>query len=551
MDLSPEHLRAWMEAVEGEHFEFKAAERGFHSGRLAKYCAALANEGGGKMILGVTNERPRKVVGTSAFKQYERTRQGLLNSLHLRIEVEEIRHADGRVLVFHVPSRAVGTPVKHEGIYWMREGDSLVPMSEDRLREIFAESGHDFSADICSTASLGDLAPAAIEEFRRRWIAKSKNEALANLSPEQLLTDAEALLDGKPTYCALVLFGTRRALGRCLSQAEVVFEYRSSEAAGPAQDRREYRRGFFSFYDELWNTINLRNDKQHYQEGLFVLDVPTFSERPVREAILNAISHHDYLLGGSVFIRQYARRLEIVSPGGLPVGITLENMLDRQSPRNRRIADIFYKANLVERSGQGMDLMFRDAIRQSKPMPDFIGTDQYQVALTLHGTVQDPAFIRFLERVGQEKLATFATRDWQLLGCLSRGRRIPEACRSRVDRLLSLGVVERVRRGRFILSRRYYELAGRRGVYTRRKGLDRETKKELLLRHIRDNGDTGTPMGELLEVLPSLSREQIRYLLHELAQEGKLCLQGRGRAAKWFPCAPGAGSAPQSGEKPN
>jgi ATP-dependent DNA helicase RecG len=115
----------------------------------------------------------------------------------------------------------------------------------------------------------------------------------------------------------------------------------------------------------------LRNDKQDFQEGLFVNPIATFSERPVREAILNAVSHRDYQLGGSIFIRQYPRRLEIDSPGGLPFGITLENILDRQNPRNRRVAEIFTRCGLVERSGQGMNLIYEELIKQSKPAPDF------------------------------------------------------------------------------------------------------------------------------------------------------------------------------------
>ena len=69
-------------------------------------------------------------------------------------------------------------------------------MSEDRLRSIFAEAGHDFSADICASATMDDLDTVAIENFRQRWIHKSGNRGLATLSQEQLLNDAEALVDG-------------------------------------------------------------------------------------------------------------------------------------------------------------------------------------------------------------------------------------------------------------------------------------------------------------------------------------------------------------------
>jgi ATP-dependent DNA helicase RecG len=80
---------------------------------------------------------------------------------------------------------------------------------------------------------------------------------------------------------------------RHLAQAEIVFEYRSAETSGPAQQRLKFQRGFFAVYDDLWAAINLRNDVQHYQDGLFVLDIPTFDERSVREALLNAVSHRN------------------------------------------------------------------------------------------------------------------------------------------------------------------------------------------------------------------------------------------------------------------
>ena len=59
--MSPlfQKLQEWMDADEGEHLEFKEAKANFHFDKLLKYCAALANEGGGHFILGVTDKKPR------------------------------------------------------------------------------------------------------------------------------------------------------------------------------------------------------------------------------------------------------------------------------------------------------------------------------------------------------------------------------------------------------------------------------------------------------------------------------------------------------------
>lgn len=540
MSEQDDYLQALLNAKEGENLEFKEAKHSFDSETLAKYACALANEGGGEIVLGVTDKRPRKVVGSAAFSQPERTRSGLCQQLPLRIDFTEITAAKGRVLVFHIPSRPVGTPIKYKKIYWMRDGDSLVAMSEDRLRSIFAEAGHDFSADICPAARIEDLDEQAVEGFRRRWINKSGNQGLANITRQQLLADIEATLDGQVTYAALILFGNRQALGRYLGQSEVIFEYRSSEASGPAQQRKEFRLGFFSFYEELWQTINLRNDLQHFQDGLFVLDIPTFSERSVREAILNAVSHRDYQLGGSVFIRQYPRKLVIESPGGFPVGISIDNILDRQSPRNRRIADILTKCGLVERSGQGMNLMFEQSIQESKPVPVFTGTDRYQVVLTLSGQVQESAFLRFLEKIGKERLQLFNTQDFLLLDLIHREQPVPENLRPRLKTLVERGVVESIGRGRgvrFILARKYYSMVGKKGVYTRKKGLDREPNKELLVKHIKEDKSNGSRLQDLLQVLPSCTKGQIQALLKELKAEGRIHKVGTTRAALWFPDA--------------
>jgi len=533
-----EQLEELMTSKEGEHLEFKEARKNYHFETLVKYCAALANEGGGKIILGVTDKRPRGVVGSQAFRQPERTRSGLIEQLHLNIDFSIVSHPKGRVLIFNVPTHPIGNPVKYKGIYWQRQGDSLIAISEDRLRCIFAEAGHDFSADICASATMNDLDTVAIENFRKRWITKSGNQGLTTLTPEQLLNDAEALVDGGLTYAALILLGTPKALGRHLAQAEVIFEYRASDASGPAQQRKEFRQGFFSFYDELWNLINLRNDTQHFQSGLFVLDIPTFSERVVREAVLNAVSHRDYQLGGSVFIRQHPRRLVLESPGGFPVGITEQNILDRQLPRNRRIADIFAKCGLVERSGQGMNLMFELSIQESKPTPDFSGTDQYQVVLNLNGEVQDPRFLQFLEKVGREALELFSTADFLLLDHIHRERRVPDQLQSRLQSLVGKGVIERFGRGRgvkYILSHRYYKMVDEKGAYTRKKGLDRETNKALLLKHIKGNRGSGSRLKELMQVLPALSKDQVQKLVAELKKEGKIFKIGATKAALWYP----------------
>jgi len=542
MEISLEQLNQWIQSRENETLEFKEARQQYDADKLTRYCAALANEGGGHIILGVSDQIPRRVVGTRAFGNLEGIKAELFVALHIRVDASEIHHPDGRVVVFSIPPRPRGLPVLYKGASYMRAGEYLVAMTPDQLKRIFEEATPDFSAELCPKACLTDLDPQAIQRFRAMWQRKSGNQNLNVLSDEQLLTDAELVVNGQLTYSALVLFGTRQALGKHLAQAEVVFEYRATEASGPAHQRAEYRQGFFLFHDDLWSQINLRNDVQHYQAGFFIWDIPTFNEVVVREAVLNAISHRDYRFAGSVFVRQFPRRLEIVSPGGFPPGITQENVLWRQCPRNRRIAEAFAKCGLVERSGQGVRRMFEESIKESKPTPDFADTDDHQVSIVLRGEVQDPRFVQFLERIGRETLTTFATQDFLILDALRREETIGAAhLKRRLPTLMDQGVIERVGRGRgtrYILSRQLYTALEKTGTYTRVKGLDRDTNKALLLKHIRDNAEQGSRLHELRQVLPSLTGPQVQTLLVEMKGEGKVCVVGRTKSARWYSVLP-------------
>jgi len=484
--------------------------------------------------LGVTDQRPRKVVGSEAFNQPERTREGLINKLRIRVDFQLYEHENKKILVFEVASRPIGLPVQVDGVAWYYVGDSLVPMPPEVLRDIYAESGHDFSGDICIGATINDLDSKAIEEFRSKWVEKSGNNRIKNLSVEQLLIDCEAISDKGVTYAALILFGTRSALGRFLPQSEIVFEYRSSEASGPAQQRENMRVGFFTCYDRVWELINLRNDKQHYQEGLFIFDIPTFNERVAREALLNAVCHRNYQLSGSVFIRQYRDRLVVESPGGLPTGITLDNILYRQSPRNRRIAEIVALSGLVERAGQGMNLMYELCVKEAKHLPDFTGTDAYAVCLTLNGLIIDKEMVSVIKRIGNDQLEILSTDDFLVINALFHEQKLPNILNTRVKRLIDMGIVEHVGRSKYILSRKLYDATGKSGVHTRLKGLDRETNKALILAHIQNNSENGTPFREFEQVLPSHSRRQIRTLLSQLRKEERIRVEGNTKSARWF-----------------
>ena len=524
-----------IEAKEGEEFEFKEAKNSFEYDKLVKYACAISNRGGGYVVFGITDKRPRKVVGSRAFEQPERTRRGLIDKLRIGIDFKVFNEqSSDRVLVFKVSGRPIGVPVMADGIAWWRDGDSLVPMPAEEMRLIFNEAARDFSAEICDGASLDDISEDAVADFRERWIAKSNREDLRNCSLEQILRDCEALTSAGLTNAAVVLFGKREAVGRLLPQSEIIYEYRSSEEAGPADFRVEFRKGFFLGYEELWNQIAQRNTVQHYRDKFFIPDIPTFDEGIVRELILNAVSHRDYQLAPPVFVRQFAQRIEIDNPGGFPPDVNIENIIDRQSPRNRRIADIFSKCGLVERSGQGMNLIYNQSILQGKALPDFSGTDRLHVKVTHSGIVEDPALVAMMSKIGRETLRGFSTRDLLVVHNVRKKLPIPDSMHGHLEKLLELGIVERISHGKYILGRRYYQQTGHGGAYTRQKGLKTDAIKALILQHIGENDALGSPYSDFAEAFPAMARSSLQKILRDMRDENKIMVIGEKRGARWY-----------------
>ncbi|MCL2078954.1 MAG: putative DNA binding domain-containing protein [Oscillospiraceae bacterium] len=519
-------------APEGEHFEFKEAKNRYDFEEAVKYCCALANCGGGKLVLGISDKRPRKVVGSKAFEQPERTCKGMMDKLRVHVDFQLFNHENDRVLVFEIASRPVGLPVQADGVAWWRIGDSLVPMPEDVRRAIYAESGHDFSGEICKDLTIDDLDRNAIEIFRNKWAEYSSNKRIATLSVEQLLRDADIVNDKGVTYAALILLGRREPLLEYLPTAEVVFEYRPTEASGPANQREDFRIGFFNYYDRIWELTNLRNDKQHYQKQFAMLPVPTFNEIAVREALLNAVSHRDYQIKGSIFVRQYSRKLVIESPGGFLPGITPENILNRHAARNGRIAAVFQLCGLVERSGQGMNLIYEMSVKEAKPLPSFTGSDALFVKLTLDGQVIHPRMLALLKEIGNDRLSVMTTDDYLLLSALFREEDLRAVDPARFKHLAELEIVKfsehgvEPSNGGVILV-----IGGQSATIADRLPIENADRTQRVVDYMANHDNVTT--AQLADYL-GLSQRTVRNILKELLENGLVDRMGNYRHAKYI-----------------
>ncbi|MCX6689061.1 MAG: putative DNA binding domain-containing protein [Methanoregula sp.] len=209
MLIPPDIIDRWISGNEDEHCEFKEAKYAFDKNELTDYCIALANEGGGHLILGVTDLKPRIVIGSQAFHStLEELKHQLLQRIHFRVDVTEYYKDQKRIVIFHIPPRPIGTALQYQGRYLMRSGASLTSMTSEKIKEILSEGQIDFSAEICPKATIQDLDPNAIDILRKLWFKKSKDDEKLKKSDLEIIRDAELITpEGGITYAALILLG--------------------------------------------------------------------------------------------------------------------------------------------------------------------------------------------------------------------------------------------------------------------------------------------------------------------------------------------------------
>jgi ATP-dependent DNA helicase RecG len=538
IQTSSEQLDCLINRVEDCNIEFKKAAHNFDSRELRDYCAALANERGGKLLLGVQQKPDKKgdIIGTTVYQgTHNKLSNELLNELGIRVDVEEIFLSGKRVLVFHVPSRSTGSVIRSTGHYKipMRAGESLCEMDDQTLKSIMNETAPDFSARPVPTLTINDLEPAAIINLRRHCSEHVGNQNYSNCSEQQLLIDLGLMNDNAINYAGLILLGAKAPLDRLLPQAEIIFEWRQVPGKISHDFRKTWRQSFLTIIDEIWRELESRNIRTPFQEGFIQREVFAFDERSIREAVLNAVAHRDYSIGGQVvFITASPDGFLIESPGGFLPGITPENAVYSRAWRNQRLAEVFEKAGLVERSGQGLDFIFEKSIRSGKGTPDLTKSTLHSVKLFIPALLKDPEFILYLEKIINEQQIGFSFEEMMELENIREQVKVSDT--KFKGKFLSAGIIEKIGIGKgthYILAQKYYAHKNELGVHTMLSGLERDTYKELIMKHIKEKKQ-GTAR-QFQPAFKDLKPMDISNLLRELKTEGKIVRHGSKSHGYW------------------
>ncbi len=380
---------------------------------IAENLVAFANTEGGVIVVGLEAEGAASLVERVDIDRLLRHADDLYNPPVVVEHWEEIvREPSGRSLrsaleggnglggASQAPAYAIRVPRSTElhaladGRVLIRSGKVNRPLGGQEIQRLAsAKNTGDFETEAVPGASIDDFSREMIDEYLEKRAERTKRPHSGEVN--RMLAEIGAITtDGKPTVCGLLLFSEYPQ--RWLPQSGVVFakfvgKTPRGESGLAGYSRREELIGPVPrLIEATWNMVWGEMAISAVVKGLEREETFEYPQFAVREALVNAICHRDYRLRGRrIEVRMFSDRLEVISPGGLPGFITVENIKDEHFSRNPRLVGGLFHWGYIEELGLGIDRMI-EVMAQAGHSPPKFDARPYSFAVALHNERSQP-----------------------------------------------------------------------------------------------------------------------------------------------------------------
>lgn len=531
--------------AENEVVEFKEAKNGYDFSKLGKYFSALSNEANLKrqpaawLVFGV-NDR-RQVVGSNfrfARKDLDSLKEEIANKTTNRItivEIHEVQHAQGRVVLFEIPAAPKGLPIAFDGHYYGRDGEALSPLNLEEIERIRAQSTvEDWSAAIVPEAGLDDLDEDALAVARRNYRNKFPDKAaeVDVWDDMTFLNKAKLTIKGRITRAALLLLGKEEA-EHFLLPAEAKIRWLLKDNQGNDRDYALFGLPLLLAVDKVYAKI--RNLKYRYiRDGtLFPEEVDQYEPYAIREALNNCIAHQDYALAGRINVIEREESLAFTNLGSFVPGDVRRVVMEdapEEHYRNRFLVAAMFNLKMVDTAGGGIRKLFLFQRQRFFPMPDY-DLSANRVKVTLTGKVLDLDYARLLARDGGLSLP-------EIMGLDKVQKRQP--LDDDEERLLKARALIEGRKPNFYIAKPIAQRTGQKASYSKNRAFDKQYYLDLICKAVAEHGSlTRKDIDELLwNKLPDWMddkqrKNKVGNLIGELRRTSRIINRGSDAQPSW------------------
>ena len=332
---------------------------------------SFANTKGGTILIGVSDNGDIKGVqiGKETLKDWaNQISQASEPRIIPEIEIEEINRK--KIAVIRIKEFPI-KPVALKGRCLRRVKNSNRVMQPHEIAEMhFQSTGMSWDKLPLANASLESIAIEKIEKYIESTKGAGRRKIGSTEKPLQVLEKLELIKDGKPSWAAILLFHTHPQ--RLLSQAMIHCGKFKEETI--VIDDRMIEGSIIEQIEDAMDFIRKNINVRFVMTGKPVREeVWDYPLEALREAVINAVCHRDYTTPSNTEVRIYDNQLIVWNPGGLPLGLTIEDLYKPHPSvlRNKGIGGIFYDMGLIEQWGSGIDKMRKACLKAGIPEPTF------------------------------------------------------------------------------------------------------------------------------------------------------------------------------------
>jgi ATP-dependent DNA helicase RecG len=355
-------MRGMRMVMETENIEFKEK---WTDDSLKTICA-FANTSGGELIIGVSDKG--KIVGV---KDTEKLIRDLPNKIRDKLKITpsiSVEEKEGKEIL-HIKIFPSSIPVSYEGKFYVRSGSTTQELKDTELAYFLLEKMGKTWDSLSSGFDISEIDFSTIEMFKN--LAKNRIQSIKEFdSVEKIFLNLKLFDENKKiTNAGILLFG-KEPQKKFISATVRVGRFKNSTHI---VDTVVIEGNLFKQVDGVMNAIRKHLNVRFEIKGVVRQDVWDYPLGALREAVINALIHRDYLSTAEIQIKIYDDRIWIWNPGKLPLQIKLEELKKEHSsyPRNPLIANAFYLAGFIERWGSGTKRIVQLCMEQGLPEPEY------------------------------------------------------------------------------------------------------------------------------------------------------------------------------------
>lgn len=502
---------------------------------VVSYVSAISNMNGGAIVIGI-QDKTFDVVGIQDFGNYtiesakakivEKCRN--ISSEELNIDELTAEDTGEKVWIITIPKHKSRLPVYAHNKAWQRIGDSLVEMTDDRLRTILSELviTDDWSVAVVEDATIADLDPEAIEKARKEYTKRNpfRKAEISAWDDTKFLDKAKITINGKITRTALVLLGKEESEHLLTPYVACIRWSLREVGATQNKDYEILSIPLLLSVDKLYNKVRNVKYRLVRPDSMFPDEMLRYDMFNIREPLNNAIAHQDYTKCARIEVVEYEDDHIIFQNYGTFLPESVENVVTKDCPesvyRNRFLVEAMRNLNMIETEGGGIKKMFVNQRMRLFPMPEYDLSDN-KVRVMIIGKVIDENFARILTDNPELHLD-----DIMLLDKVQKKKCITDeqAAYLRKRRFIE------GRKPNFYLAHKVVSKtkdATLKGQYIKNRSFDDEYFMKLILEYLNKFSKAsrkdinGLLAGKLSDVLDDTQKKnKIDYLLKKLKERG-------------------------------